>query len=146
MPRKINRKEALVRGKVIVVKHGSHATNCDIISIIKFIVEVGFDFFYIFLMWYPSRLLRATLWIFSFKNSDRNLYLLIRSENISIWHVEFESMNYIVIWWKICFKREEKRKQSKKILSENFDLMSVLIPGGTSMSLGGGFTVRALQR
>ena len=44
MPRKINRKEALLRGKVIVVKHGSHATNCDIISIIKFIVEVGFDF------------------------------------------------------------------------------------------------------
>ena len=46
MPRKINRKEALLRGKVIVVKHGSHATNCDIISIIKFIVEVGFDFFF----------------------------------------------------------------------------------------------------
>ena len=45
MPRKINRKEALLRGKVIVVKHGSHVTNCDIISIIKFIVEVGFDFF-----------------------------------------------------------------------------------------------------
>ena len=61
MPRKINRKEALLRGKVIVVKHGSHETNCDIISIIKFIVEVGFDFFNIFLMWYPSRLLRATL-------------------------------------------------------------------------------------
>ena len=50
MSRKINRKEALLRGKVIVVKHGSHATNCDIISIIQFIVEVGFDFFYIFLM------------------------------------------------------------------------------------------------
>ena len=46
--------------------------------------------------------------------------------------------DYIVIWWKICFKIEEKRKQSKKFLSENFDLMSVLIPGGTSMSLGGG--------
>ena len=61
MPHKINRKEALLRGKVIVVKHGSHATNCDIISMIKFIVEVGFDFLNIFLMWYPSRLLRATL-------------------------------------------------------------------------------------
>ena len=48
MPRKINRKEALLRGKVIVVKHGSHATDCDIISIIQFIVEVGFDFFFIF--------------------------------------------------------------------------------------------------
>ena len=48
MPRKINRKEALLRGKVIVVKHGSHATNCDMISIIKFIVEVGFDFFIFF--------------------------------------------------------------------------------------------------
>ena len=44
MPRKINRKEALLRGKVIVVKHGSQATNCDIIPIIRFIFEVGFDF------------------------------------------------------------------------------------------------------
>ena len=35
MPRKINWKEDLLRGKVIVVKHGSHATNCDIISIIN---------------------------------------------------------------------------------------------------------------
>ena len=84
MPRKINRKEALLWGKVIVVKHGSHATNCDMISIIKFIVEVGFDFFYIFLMWYPSRCITCNFMNFSFKNSDRNLYLLIRSENISI--------------------------------------------------------------
>ena len=48
MPRKINRKEALSRRKEIVVKHGSNATNCDIISIVKFIVEVGFEFFLIF--------------------------------------------------------------------------------------------------
>ena len=63
MPRKINRKEALLRGKVIVVKHGSHATNCDMISIIKFIVEVGFDFFfYIFFSCGILRdVLRATL-------------------------------------------------------------------------------------
>ena len=62
MPRKINRKEALLRGKVIVVKHGSHATNCDIISIIKFIVEVGFDFFLIFFSCGILRdVLRATL-------------------------------------------------------------------------------------
>ena len=62
MPRKINRKEALLRGKVIVVKHGSHATNCDVISIIKFIKEVDFDFFYIFFSCGILRdVLRATL-------------------------------------------------------------------------------------
>ena len=61
MPRKINRKEALLWGKVGVVKHGSHATNCDMISMINFIVEVGFDCLIFFSCDILRDILRATL-------------------------------------------------------------------------------------